>query len=78
MGGVGGGYWNKGGGGKVSEVGDGGGRRLSIKRGTNDEDFLRSGGGVIIGGGLVTSVGFVLWIYYVRHMDVLVENLGTW
>ena len=29
----------------------------------------------LLGGGMGTSVGFILWIHYVRHMDVLVAKL---
>ena len=32
----------------------------------------------LLGGIMGTYVGFVLWVYYVRHMDVLVAKLGTW
>ena len=31
----------------------------------------------MLGGGLETSVVFVVLIYYIRHMYVLVEHLGT-
>ena len=40
---------------KVSVLGDSGGRRLRRKRCTDDETFMRSGGGV-----MGTFVGFVL------------------
>ena len=32
----------------------------------------------LLGVVLVTYVGFVLGIYFVRHTNVLVEKLGTW
>ena len=32
----------------------------------------------LLGVVLVTYVGFFLGIYFVRHTNVLVENLGTW
>ena len=31
-----------------------------------------------LGGKLGTFVGFLIWIYYIRYMDVLVAKLGTW
>ena len=34
--------------------------------------------GGMIGGVLGTSVGFVIWVYYLRHIDVFVAILGTW
>ena len=32
----------------------------------------------LIGGGVVNSVRFIIYIYSVRHMDVLVANMGAW
>ena len=32
----------------------------------------------MLSGGVVTSIEFLLWIYYVSHMYVLVAKLGTW
>ena len=34
--------------------------------------------GGIVGGGLGRSVGFVLWIYDIRYIDVIISSMGNW
>ena len=49
-----------------------------MKRGTDDESFMRSGGGGLLGGVLGTSVWLVLCVYSLNNMYVPVSKLGTW
>ena len=42
-----------------------------------EENFLESGGGRLLGGGLQTFVGFMIGIYYVKRILLLVAKLGT-